>query len=768
VARLRRVSKGHTQGRARTMVAPSMHDQPLHLQVLAYVQESPGATYQELAGNFQVKLRSARGAVRRLEAAKLVRVTLRNQRAEVKPLHPAVWEAQDDDPLTLHAADLFCGVGGFSQGFAQACERLGRDLNLHVDLVGINHDEEAIQGWRSNHPWGRWCREDITKAQPRRLFPGGRLRLLLASPSCTHHSTARGGLPVSDQLRSQPWQAVRWARDLDIDTIIVENVPEIRSWGPTRIEACGCIRDGRPDKACRHCKGGGSVEVAIKDGSIFRKWIREFQLLGYTINYDTDGQPGQILNAADYGDATSRRRFFLIAKKGTSPVPVPRQTHSKGGQVPGTKPWRSAREVIDFTLPSRSIFDRKKPLAKKTLRRMFDGLERRNGDWIKPFLAALRDRHDVEPPKAQKVRKGGRSRKPQPVVLGQQSGGAPRSVDEPLPTVAGGGAISLAQPSVVQLTHGGREHDVDSPLPTITTANRGELGLAEATLQPVVIPPDGPGGNGEHNHAKALDEPLSTVRASRGDRFGLAEPVLTQYNGTGGAPSIDHPLPAATTRDRFGLAEPTLVDMLGSKDNWQARNKGLDEPLLSNHAGGVRTGLAEPVVMTLDRPETNRSLAHGVDQPIATVVANNVRIAVITPELRPESVIVPNFGERSGQAARHHPLDEPVPTVTSHGAGVLAQPSLSPAPGKVSWWRGRPVIDGWMLDILFRMLTYRELAAAMGFPEWFRFAKTIRQAIKQIGNAVAVNMAEALVMAALQPARGVNLHSFDETAEVIG
>jgi DNA (cytosine-5)-methyltransferase 1 len=890
----------------KTDVAPSMRDEPLHLRILAYVTSSPGATYQELATNFQVSSSHVRKLVQGLHFNGLVKTKTVKGRSEVHAKHPAVYRNMDHDPNVIHAADLFCGAGGFSQGLAQALEAMGRNLDQHVDLVGINHSEEAIISWKLNHPFGREVREDITKAQPRKLFPGGHLGVLLASPSCTHHSVARGGKPVSDQMRSHPWMLVRWARDLEIDKLICENVPELVNWGPTHVVDCKCIaKKGAIDAKCKTCKGAGRVEVPIeaKKGTIFRQWIREIKLLGYTVDW-------KIINAADYGDATSRRRFFLMAVKGAGPVPWPRQTHSKVNpktgkpSVPGTKAWRAAREIINFDLPSQSIFDRKKALAPKTLKRMFDGLQKRNGAWIRPFLSMLREQQLANAPAPVPVCRDfvrteceygemedycktcevdeSKHPKPlapgeidpflvklrgtgttsdvaqpapaataggthlglcettvQPIVLGQQSGAIARGVDaEPLNTVATGGAIglaegvvmrsggpsvepvgldsplpahltrehqALAEPVLMHVTHGGRDHDVNDPLKTVTTANRGELALAEASassvegfvmasggptsqMQPrsmqkplptvigntrlgivegIIMPPDGPGGNGEYNHATSLDAPLNTVRAGRGGGH-LAEPVLMQYNGTSEAQPVADPLPTQPTHDRFGVAEAeaVLIDMLGSKDDYACRSKSLDGPLMTNHAGGVRTGLAEAnlesVIVTTDRPLTNRSLAHGVDQPLPAVVANNERIGVAQPV--PEPVIVPNFGEREGQQPRSHSIQDPLPAPTGHGAGMLTEAILDNGPHQTSWVNGRPCVNGWILDIRFRMLQPRELAASMGFPKDFNFSPTKREAIKQIGNAVAVGTAQALISELLAP-KSLSLSSFQTLPE---
>ena len=128
----------------------------------------------------------------------------------------------------IQAVDLFCGAGGTSTGLIQAADNLG----YQVDLTAINHWTTAIATHSTNHPGTRHLCESLDNVEPRKLFPEGRINLLVASPECTHHSRARGGKPCSDQSRSGAWRIVEWANALYIDNILIENVPEFESWGP--------------------------------------------------------------------------------------------------------------------------------------------------------------------------------------------------------------------------------------------------------------------------------------------------------------------------------------------------------------------------------------------------------------------------------------------------------------------------------------------------------------------------------------------------------
>lgn len=344
----------------------------------------------------------------------------------------------------IYAADLFAGSGGTSTGMARACRSLGLDL----DLVAINHWDTAIQTHTRNHPWARHHCADISSLDPNKLVPGGRLNLLVASPECTHHSSARGGRPCSDQSRASAWNVLHWAERLQIRNILIENVKEFADWGP--LDA-----DLRP--------------IPSRKGETFRAFLAALQSLDYELDY-------KVLNAADYGDPTTRQRLFVQACKGRKPT-WPQKTHE--GK------WIPARDVIDFDTPSQSIYTRKKELSANTLARIHAGLQKFCGA---PFLTVLNGTT------AEQLRYTAKSLDQpvptittnnhmylcQPFVLGQQSCSAPRSTEQPLPTIATAGAIGLVQP-FISVFYGSNGHpdnrSVDQPLGTVTTKSR--FGLVE-------------------------------------------------------------------------------------------------------------------------------------------------------------------------------------------------------------------------------------------------------------------------------------------------
>lgn len=265
-------------------------------------------------------------------------------------------------PKRITAADLFCGSGGSGTGLSAACDSLGYQL----DLTAINHWSTAIATHERNYPRARHLCESLDSVEPRALYPGGRLNLLWASPECTHHSRARGSKPCSDQSRASIWHITRWASALFIDTIIIENVPELVDYGPTSTT-------GKPLKG--------------RKGETFQAWLAALRGIGYNAEW-------RILNAADYGDPTTRQRFILIARRGNKHITWPAPTHSRDAATQPDlfrelQPWTPARSIIDWSLPSQSIFTRKRPLAPATLDRIQSGLRKFTGHAAEPFIMAL-------------------------------------------------------------------------------------------------------------------------------------------------------------------------------------------------------------------------------------------------------------------------------------------------------------------------------------------------------------------------------------------
>ena len=427
------------------------------------------------------------------------------------------------------AADLFCGAGGTSTGLARACERAGR----RHELVAVNHWPVAIETHSRNHPGAQHHCARLEDADPCRLVPGGKLDILVASPTCTHHSRARGGRPTGDQMRADPWLIMEWLTKLRVSRVLVENVPEMMDWGPVDPTT------GKP--------------IPSRKGEYFRAWVKTLRGIGYKVDW-------RVLTCADYGDATTRQRLFVQARCDGKPIRWPMPTHAQGGDdgLFPVLPWRPAAEIIDWSLPAASIFDRLcpttgrqlKPLAAKTLARIASGIARW-GVSAEPFLIVLR-RHCRD-----------------------------RGIDLPIPTVtAGAEHIGLVRPVIVSGTWRGRDASVDNPLPTVTTRDGDQM-----VAQPIIV--EACNGTRKGRAYRSIGEPLGTLTTCH-DRM-LVEPmvlgqhgcaalrptsepiptittgghirVLMPYYGTGTSKSPEDPLGTVTTRDRWSLVEGQRLDI---------------------------------------------------------------------------------------------------------------------------------------------------------------------------------------------------------------
>lgn len=388
--------------------------------------------------------------------------------------------------LPALVADLFAGAGGFSTGAMLALE----ELSIPLDLVCVNHWDTAIATHSTNHPTARHYCQDIGTLRPTDAVEEGRLDLLLASPSCTHHSRARGGKPTEDQQRMDPWQVITWLTELRVDRLLVENVAEFREWGPVDPET------KKPIKARKR--------------EYFDTWVAAIRGLGFEVEW-------RVLNSADYGEATTRERFFMMARSDGQPIVWPEITHAPIDSydvLAGVKaPWRATAEIIEWEHPIKSIYTRKRPLSPKTISRIYAGMVKFS--WPEGYLTRIRkhaEERGFELPTMEYLLKKTRRRRSskavtgvEPFVLSQHAGGAPRAIDEPMPGMTTDGAHALVAPYygsgsgetcksiyepldtittkarfglVVPLTHGGgasRVGTIDQPMPTITTAHRGEL-----------------------------------------------------------------------------------------------------------------------------------------------------------------------------------------------------------------------------------------------------------------------------------------------------
>lgn len=561
----------------------------------------------------------------------------------------------------IRAADLFCGAGGASNGLVRAAAALG----IEVDLLAVNHWPIAVETHSRNHPTVRHMCEAVERIDPREAIPGGRLHLLMAGPECTHFSTARGGRPVNVQSRASAWHILKWAQELYIDNILIENVPEFRTWGPI---------------------GANNKPLKSKRGETYRAFLEALRSLGYKVE-------DKILNAADYGDPTTRQRLFIMARRGRHAISWPAPSHSRTGAATlfgKTQRWKAARDVIDWSVQGKSIFGRKKPLRPATMARIMAGLRKFGGPSLQPFL--------------------------------------------------------------VMMEHGGRVGSVDVPLPTITTAKGGAIAIA----QPFLVQFKGTAESQIPRTAKSVDEPVGTLTGSGAD-FGVVEPFLVTAGGPigqGRTPvSIDAPLPTVLAENHRALVQAFV---LGQQSGSVARS--VDQPLPTIATDGA-VSVVEPFIMPVNHG-AKELRTRSLSDPLPTLTARANQYLV-------EPFIASYYG-----TTNISPASDPVPTVTTKDRFGLVQPfvldATRPGPddsrlksvdaplgvvtGSNRFALVQPVIDGYVLDIHFRMLKPHELAAAMSFPRSYAFAGNREDTVKQIGNAWPGEVAFALCREVLKDA----------------
>jgi DNA (cytosine-5)-methyltransferase 1 len=355
-----------------------------------------------------------------------------------------------------------------------------------MDLVCVNHWSIAIESHRRMHPSAQHHCADLSTARPTAIVPGGHLDLLAASPTCTHHSRARGGRPTSDQQRMDPWHIIPWTTQLKVDRLLFENVVEFLDWGPV------CPRTQKPIKS--------------KKGTYFESWWATLHNLGYVGSF-------RKLNCADYGDATTRVRWFgqLRHKSlGKGGIQWPHPTHAREpahNLLGPLQRWRSARECIDWSLPGTSIYDRKRRLSDKTLLRIYAGIVKFN--WPARYQLRLRrylEQLGIPVPSIRVVREIDL----EPFILAQGEGSEGRPVRDPMATIPTGGAHALIAPYYGSGS-GESAQSVDLPLPTATAKAR--FGL----IVPITHSKGG-------NVPRSVGHPLPTLTTSKGGEFALAGP----------------------------------------------------------------------------------------------------------------------------------------------------------------------------------------------------------------------------------------------------
>ncbi len=494
--------------------------------------------------------------------------------------------------------DNFAGGGGASTGIEMA---IGRSVD-----IAINHDPAAIAMHRANHPTTKHYCENIFEVEPKEVCAGRPVALAWFSPDCRHFSRAKGGKPVDKNIRGLAWVTIKWAYEVKPRVIMLENVPEIQTWGPLG-------EDGKPIKEREGETFNAFLSVLSgvgldKKHPAFTEMCEALEIsihskiaddlskgLGYNIEYDE-------LVSADYGAPTTRKRFYMIARCDDRPILWPVPTHAKKNtelvKSGKRKPWRAVAECIDFSIPAKSIFERDKPLAENTLRRIARGIKKFVIDNPDPFIVNVNHGGDCfrgqsieEPLHTITTKHGFGIVTPTITAIGQQGSNSDRSrsVSEPLSTVVTKNEHILVAPTLIQYHSEQSEKEVrgqqvDEPIMTIDTSPRYALSVAHIMknyaggYKGAGSAADAPLGTvtaKDHNSLVAahimtmrnnmdgqkIDEPLTTISCS-GAHHAEVQAFLIKYFSNGTAKSIGEPLDAITTKDRFAVVTIHGVDYI--------------------------------------------------------------------------------------------------------------------------------------------------------------------------------------------------------------
>lgn len=462
--------------------------------------------------------------------------------------------------------DLFAGGGGWSTAF-----ELATGQHPHI---AINHDPAAISMHEANHPQTRHYRSDVFEVCPREAVGDMPVGWLHLSPDCTHHSQAKGGQPRDRKIRALSWVGVRWAGQVRPRIISLENVKQVLNWGP--LVAKRCPKTGRVVRLDGSVAAPGEhtplaqqylVPCKKRAGETWARFVRVLESMGYVVEW-------RRLVAADYGAPTTRDRLFMLARCDGAPLVWPEPTHHAKPRR-GQKKWRAAAECIDWGIKGRSIFDRERPLADATMRRIARGVKRYVLDSADPFIVPISNWsneavHSVREPLSTVTAwpRGEQHAVASPVLVqagyGERPGQAPRSLDiaEPLGTIVAGGIKHAVATAFLAQANGGFNttpgHDVRKPASTITnTGSQQQLVTAFLTRQ------------FGKSVGQNLNESMPTIVAGGGGKTIATECVLAQedeeralrvaaflirYYGEGGQLGDPRePLATITTKDRLAL-----------------------------------------------------------------------------------------------------------------------------------------------------------------------------------------------------------------------
>ncbi len=494
--------------------------------------------------------------------------------------------------------DNFAGGGGASVGIELAT---GRPVD-----IAVNHDADAIAMHSVNHPYTTHYQEDVFAIDPEKVTGGRPVGIAWFSPDCKHFSRAKGNKPVEHKIRGLSWVIIKWAMSsVEPRCIFMENVEEIQTWGPLIVDADGKSRPD-PERSGETFKtfvgmlttGVAPNSPALAEACEFLKIKRgsteEQRLikgLGYKLDY-------KVLRACDYGAPTIRKRFYLVARNDGKPIVFPKATHGKGK---GLKPYRTAAECIDWSIPCPSIFERKKPLVKNTLRRVARGLDKFVIKNPKPYILEMNFDNpfqDVDRPMSTQTSANHHYLiTPELVECSHKNGPGVHGVDAPMNTQTGKACFAVETPFLTPIGYGEhkkqapRVNSVNEPVSTVVSSCKQYL------TAPALLQYHSEQSKGEVRGQK-ITEPIMTVDGS--PRYAtIAANIVHYYGGADHASKSDAPIPTVTTLPRHYLCASKLCVLRKNMDG-----KSLDEPMptlttSAGHFSEIRTYLL-PVDNTQD------------------------------------------------------------------------------------------------------------------------------------------------------------------------
>lgn len=629
--------------------------------------------------------------------------------------------------ITLLYVDLFCGAGGTSTGVESAMIHGKKCAKV---IACVNHDANAIASHAENHPESLHFTEDIRTlelsplveyaAEMRKEYPFAKL-VLWASLECTNFSKAKGGLARDADSRTLADHLDRYVIALNPDSIQIENVEEFMSWGDLDDK-------GKP--------------ISKDKGRLYLKWVDHIKNFGYKYDY-------RILNSADFGALTSRKRFFAQFNNSDFPIVWPEPTHAKNpvnGLFESLEKWRPVKEVLDFTDEGESIFLRKKPLVEATLERIYHGL-------IK-FVAGGKDKWLLK----------------YNSVNGKTRIHIPPSIEDPCPTISCQGRLGVVSANfLAQYNSGNPEHRVKSfeeSCNAVTTNNK--FAKVECNFLSKYF-----SGKPEHKNI-TTEGPCGTIKTK--DSHALVQPKFLQaYYGNGFTSSINSPSPTVTTSDRFSVVSPKYLVSYNYKDEPKDLNQPCPTVLTKDRFSLVQTsfidqqfGNSKPssVDSVLGAITTNpkyakvsaewilnpnyKNVGSDIEDPAPVITANrkwhylmDAQYSRIGNDInQPCFTLIARMDKTPPYLVEITENSERLPFIKTEGNVVVYEiyENDSPMMQKIKEF----MAYYGLMDIKMRMLKIQELKEIMGFPKDYVLIGTQADQKKFIGNAVEVTMARKI------------------------